>query len=42
MKRRRIVEVEENRKHGLKFDTDLTNTQVHTENVVTEKTEEPN
>ncbi|MDP0122633.1 phage portal protein [Glaesserella parasuis] len=41
VKRRRIVEVEENRKYGLKFDTDLTNTQVHTENVVTEKTEEP-
>lgn len=27
VKRRRVVEVEENRKHGLKFDTDLTNTQ---------------
>lgn len=31
VKRRRVVEVAENRKYGLKFDTDLTNTQV-TEN----------
>ena len=30
VKRRRRVEVEENKKYGLKFDTDLTNTQVAT------------
>lgn len=42
VKRRRIVEVEENRKHGLKFDTDLTNTQISTETTTTAKTDESN
>lgn len=41
VKRRRIVEVEENRREGLKFDTDLTNTQIAPEPIKTEHTNEP-